>query len=106
MTRVHEAADLRRALVKPRLLESPVAALRRRHGLRPDQAAELLGVPVLRVARLEAATRRLPAGVLATVTERLTPPERFRQLTIMDHLRAIVEAGEHAPTVGEGRRDG
>jgi transcriptional regulator with XRE-family HTH domain len=103
--RVREAADVRRAPARPRLLESPLAALRRRHRLSRAQAAALLGVPVLRIARLEAATRRLPAGVLATITERLTPPERFRQLTIMDHVRAIVEAGEHAPTVGEGRCD-
>jgi transcriptional regulator with XRE-family HTH domain len=95
-----------RSAVRLDVLESPLTTLRRRHGLSPDQAAEALGVPVLRIARLEAATRRLPAGVLATITERLTPPERFRQLTIMDHVRAIVEAGEGAPTVGEGRCDG
>lgn len=102
---MRETRDLRRTLARPRLLESPLVALRRRYGLTPSQTAELLGVSVLAVARLEAATRRLPAGVLATITERLTPPERLRQLTIMDHLDAIIASGEHAPTVGEGRCD-
>jgi transcriptional regulator with XRE-family HTH domain len=101
---MREAADVRRALAKPRLLESPLAALRRRHGLNPDQAASRLGISVMRLARLETATRRLPVGTLAAIAERFGGP--CQQLTIMDHVQAIVAAGEHAPTVGEGRCDG
>ncbi len=92
---------MRDRTARARLLESPVVALRRHHGLSPDQAAAQLGISVLRLARLEAATRRLPTGALAVIAERLAP-----DLTIMDHVRAIVEAGQGAPTVGEGRHDG
>ncbi len=86
------------------VLESPVAVLRRRHGLSPDQAASRLGISVLRLARLEAATRRLPVGTLAAIAERFGPPGT--PLSVMDHVRAIVAAGEGAPTVGGGRSDG
>jgi hypothetical protein len=80
---------------RARLLESPVVALRRHHGLSPDQAAEQLGISVLRLARLEAATRRLPTSALAVIAERLAP-----DLTVMDHVQAIVDAGEHARRSG------
>lgn len=93
-----------RSAVRLDVLESPVLALRRRHGLNPDQAASQLGISVMRLARLEAATRRLPVGTLAAIAERFGPPGQ--PLSVMDHVRAIVEAGEHAPTVGEGRSDG
>ena len=66
----------------PHLLESPLAAIRRRHGLDPATAAERLHIPLLRLARLEQATRRFPASELRCYNRLLTPEPRLVQAVL------------------------
>lgn len=76
--------SLTRKTAQASLPESPVAALRRRQGLSRDQAASHLGISLLRLARLEAATRRLPARTLRSIAAALTPADRFSPISMWD----------------------
>jgi len=92
--------SLTRKTAQAGLLESPVAALRRRQGLSRDQAASHLGISLLRLARLEAATRRLPARTLRSIAAALTPADRFTQITMWD-----ADADLRVPMPPADRRD-
>lgn len=82
---MRSGADLARRASRSRLLESPVAALRRRHGLMPDQTAAMLGISLRQLARLEASTRRIPASVMRDVIRAVTARPRFTQPSLFDH---------------------
>jgi hypothetical protein len=81
----------------PHLLESPLAAIRRRHGLDPATAAERLHIPVLRLARLEQATRRFPARELAAYRRLLEPEPRLVQAVLFEPILDL-----NGNYVGEG----
>ncbi|HEV2738681.1 MAG TPA: helix-turn-helix transcriptional regulator [Candidatus Elarobacter sp.] len=90
---MRDSATSVRIVPQPKLLESPVAVLRRRQGLSPDDAAKMLGISVLRLARLEAATRRLPGRTLRGVVGALTQPPRFTQPSFFDHVDGVAHHG-------------
>jgi len=71
-------ADVSRFVTPAKLLESPVTALRRQHGLTPDTAAAILGISVLQLARLEAATRRISPRTLAAIRSCIVPAARYQ----------------------------
>jgi transcriptional regulator with XRE-family HTH domain len=106
MVRPMRDRSLTRKTAQAGLLESPVAALRRRQGLSRDQAAEHLGISLLRLARLEAATRRLPARTLRSIAAALTPADRFSQISMWDaDIRASLRQTEHGD-LGAGSQHG
>ncbi len=70
----------------PHLLESPLAGIRRRYGLDPATAAERLHIPLLRLARLEQATRRFPALELRAYRRLLEPGPRLVQAVLFDPI--------------------
>jgi transcriptional regulator with XRE-family HTH domain len=71
-----------------RLTPSPLTLLRQKHGLSMSEAAIKIGCDTLRVARIEAATRRLPAKTWRSIADALMPPEKYYQPTIFDVIRA------------------
>ena len=94
---------LSRKTGQTQLLESPVAALRRRNGLSRDQAAADLGISLLRLARLEAATRRLPARTLRSIAEVLSPADRSDSRHVFQPDRGIgASRSAHASTRSRG----
>jgi hypothetical protein len=74
---MREPLNVSSRMSRSRLLESPVVALRRQHGLSPSDTAALLGISVLRLARLEAETLRLPTGVLRDLARAMAPARRY-----------------------------
>lgn len=56
---MRDRAQFARLAMRSNLMESPVTVLREQYELSLDDAARLLGISVLQLVRLEAATRRL-----------------------------------------------
>ena len=83
---MRSGGDLSRRASRSRLLESPVAALRRRYGLTPRQTAAMLGISLLQLARLESSTLRIPASVMRDVVRSITAQPQFTQLSVFHHV--------------------
>lgn len=68
------------------LIESPLEAARKAHGLDPRTAAARLNIPLLRLARLEACTRQFPPAELKRLTTGLDDSSKFFQLSLFDAM--------------------